>query len=407
MTTCTTKIQSGLAWLDVNGRIDSMSSTNIQRQFDELILSGSRLIVVNLEQVHFVSSAGLRVFLVAQKQLNKVGGEIILFKAPENVLNVLTMAGFDQICKIIANEEQLAAVSSVGADAAEITATTVDGITFKHRETPGASQGSLRIIGSQDPLSSAGYTENDVATIPQAELRFGLGLATMGERYEEYKHLFGEALIMNSHFYFYPAIKRPTVDYMFYSGKDAGTDCRFFHGFHFDGPYRYIASFETEKNFVTLDRLIEWTRSLTFSTPLLGFVLLAESKGFFGMNLKQIPIPENKPAQVEDIFEVSQVTSWINFPVDPTDQNHIIAATGIVCRDKAACSADVQKLFSSESVTHIHAGVFEKGPVSKNIDQFPGELNRVLTELEILRVQHVLGQSRFSNGMLGLIELKG
>lgn len=407
MTTCTTIIQSGIARLIISGRIDSMSSPNILHQFDELILGGSRLVVVNLEQVNFVSSAGLRIFLVAQKQLNKVGGEIILFKAPENVLHVLTMTGFDQICKIIADEEQLVAVCSIGADAAEITATAVDGITFKHRTLADAAQGRLQIIGSQDKLSAADYTQDDVITVSQARLPFGLGLATIGERYEEYKNLFGETLIMNNHFYFYPAIKRPVVDYMFYSGGDAGTDCRFLHGFGFDGSYRYIASFETDKNYITLDRLIEWVLTLPFTSPLLGLVLLAESKGVFGMNLKQIPIRENKPEQVIDIFNVSQVTSWINFPVDPVDQNHVVAATGIVCRDRASCSVDVQKLFSSESNVHMHAGIFEKGPVSKNIDQFSGELDRVLTELQVSKVQHLLGQSRFSNGMLAVIELKG
>jgi len=407
MTTCSTHQQSGLTWLAISGRMDSLSSVDIQNQFDELILSGSRLIAVNLEQVSFISSAGLRVFLGAQNQLTKVGGEIILFHASESVRRVFTMTGFDQICKIMANAEELATVCADRAEAAEVTVTIVDGVTFKCRETAATEPGDLCIIGSQDKLASAGYTEQDVVTVNQSSLRFGAGLATIGERYEEYQHLFGEAVSLERNFYFYPAVKRPAVDYMFYSSPAAGTECRFFHGFGFDGAYRYVAAFEAAQGFVTQDRLIEWVLSLPSQAPLLGIVLLAESKGLFGMNLKRIPIAENRAGEAGDVFALNQVASWINFPVDPIDQNHIVAATGLVCRNKASCSVQVRKLFSSESSSHVHAGIFEKGPISKNIDQFSAELHRVLTGLAITKVQHLLGQSRFSNGLIGVIELKG
>ena len=184
MTTCTHTQQSGITWLTIDGRIDSMSSPDIQQQFDQLILSGSRLIVVNLEQVNFISSAGLRVFLAEQKQLNQVGGEIILFKARESVLRIFTMTGFEKICKIISTEAELSAACAIAMDSVEILTTTVDGITFKRREMDQAEPGRLRIIGSQDKLAAAEYAQEDVVTVSQAELPFGVGLATVGERYE-------------------------------------------------------------------------------------------------------------------------------------------------------------------------------------------------------------------------------
>jgi hypothetical protein len=38
--------------------------------------------------------------------------------------------------------------------------------------------------------------------------------------------------------------------------------------------------------------------------------------------------------------------------------------------------------------------------------QFEKELKRVVNELEVSKVQHVLGQSKFGSGMAGLIELR-
>lgn len=407
MTNCTVIRQGEITRLTISGRIDSMSSPDIQQQLDELILGGSRSVVADLEQVNFVSSAGLRVFLLAQNKLKTVGGQVIMFKTPESVMRIFAMTGFDKLFKVVSSEQELSTLYASSTDTAELISTVVDGITFKYQEKAETESGRLRIIGSLDKLAACGYSESDVVTVPQAELAFATGLATLGERYEEYKTLFGEAMIINHHFYFYPAVKRPAVDYMFYSGQESGSDGRFLHGFGFNGSFRYLASFDGTDEFVTLDRLVQWIMTLPSTAPLLGLVLLAESKGVFGMNLKQIPIVENKPAQGGDIFNVHQVTSWINFPVDPAEQNHIIAATGLVCRDRGACSAAAQSLFSSESGAHVHAGVFAQGPISKNLDQFTDELNRVLTQLDISKVQHLLGQSRFSNGMLGIVELKG
>jgi anti-anti-sigma factor len=406
MTTFTIAEQSGITWLTISGRVDGMTSPDVQRRIDELILDGKRLLVANLEETSFISSAGLRVFLTAQKELKKVGGELVLYKIAAPVLPVFMTSGFDKLFRIISSEQELNAVLASGRDSSETITTTDDGIVFRYRETP-AGQGSLVIMGSQEKVPFASYSSEDVVTVPQHALSFGTGLATVGDRYEEYRDLFGEAVFINRNFFFYPAVKRPAVDFMLYSGLDAGTECRFLHGFRFEGVYRHLAAFETTGTSVTLDQLVQWALSVSSPAPLLGIVLLAESKGVMGMNLKQVPVQEYRPADGKDIFDAVHFASWINFPVEPADVNHIVAASGIACGNRDACSATVRGLFSRGANAHLHAAVFEKGPISKNLDDFEKELSRVLTGLDIIKVQHLLGQSSFSNGMLGIMELEG
>ena len=45
-------------------------------------------------------------------------------------------------------------------------------------------------------------------------------------------------------------------------------------------------------------------------------------------------------------------------------------------------------------------------PLSKKPDQFENELKRVIAELPVSKVQHLMGQSRFHHGMVGIIELE-
>lgn len=403
MATCTLSRTAGVACLAVTGRIDSISSPDIQRRLEEMIMDGERRIAVDLSGVHFLSSAGLRVFLIAQKALAKVGGEILLCKAPEGVMRVLTMTGFDRILRICATEAEFTATLNTPAAAGD-RSETIAGITWTLREQPEAAPGRLRLIGSQDKLAAAGYEREDVVTLPQRALLYGAGLATIGDDYEEYKGLFGEAMLLNRNLYFYPAVKRPSADFMLYSGEGEGTACHFLNGFAYDGGFRCLAAFD---GLITLDQLSQWILTLPLSAPLLGIVLVAESKGLLGMNLKQVPLRENRPGADFDLYAVDQVASWINFPVDLADPHHVIAAAGLLCRDRAAVPAGALKLFTDKSALHLHAGLFARGPVSKNLDHFDDELNRILSELDVLKVQHLLGESRFSNGMLGIIELKG
>jgi hypothetical protein len=91
--------------------------------------------------------------------------------------------------------------------------------------------------------------------------------------------------------------------------------------------------------------------------------------------------------------------------VEPGDINRIIAATGIAIKDMTRERGEVQSLLSKGNCFHIHGGLFSQEPLSKKIEHFENELNRVLTELDVFKVQHILGKTRLSSGMVGLVEL--
>ena len=69
------------------------------------------------------------------------------------------------------------------------------------------------------------------------------------------------------------------------------------------------------KGFINLPELLESCFQISRAN-LIGIVLLAESKGLWGMNLKKIPIIENKPEKCEDIFHYKYFPEWMNFSID-------------------------------------------------------------------------------------------
>lgn len=92
--------KGGFVRLAVSGRID----TGTAPQFEERLLShltgDGRSVVVDMTQVDFVSSAGLRVFLMGAKKIKGTPANLVLCGMTENVQKVFSMSGFDRILEI-------------------------------------------------------------------------------------------------------------------------------------------------------------------------------------------------------------------------------------------------------------------------------------------------------------------
>ena len=405
MSNCTITEDAGTHWLNVKGRIDSITSPEIQQSINHLIQKGQRSLVVDLQEVSYISSAGLRVFLAAQKQLMKAGGEICLFKPSDMVFRVFELGGVLRFFKIAHSREDLESIFHDHTQTSRLFSKSNDNLSVQYtkREVP---YGRLLLIGSQTRLSLSEYTESDVITVPSVDVQFGCGLATFGDTYDDYKNFFGEAVLVNRSLFFYPAVKRPAVDFMLCTQGDSTIEYKFLHGFGFSGAYNYILSFESSGAFTELDRLVEMLFEIS-EANIFGMVILAESKGLWGMNLKNVPIIENKPANGKSIFDSENFSEWVNFPVEPSDGNRIITCVGVAVKNKNMEPLEVQELFAKDNNYHVHAGIFSQEPLTKKIDQFEHELERMPAELDVHKVQHALGQTRLSQGLVGIIELKG
>ena len=389
----------------LEGRIDGMAAVEIEAILNDMILEGERVFGADFEKVHYISSAGLRVFMGARKKLDRVGGEIILTAVPPMVLDVFSMTGFDKLFRIVKTRKEAGSVIDTAGRDSEIVSTQFGEIHVEYA-TRDASEGVLSVFGDQRKLNDASYGEEDVVRISSRDVVFGAGLGTLGDQYAMYKDFFGEAMIINRSFFFYPAVKNPAVDFMLSTEEHSGIEYNFLHGFGFKGAFRYVLSFEGRGGPTELARIVEVLFQVS-RADLIGVVILGESKGVWGMHLKRVPIAENRPKNGKTLFDRENFPKWMNFPVEPIDINHVVACTGVAVRNRKRASPRVQEIMAEESNFHIHGGIFSKTPLSKKIDQFEGELRRILMESDVYKLQHLLGKTRFGSGMAAIVELKG
>jgi anti-anti-sigma factor len=383
----------------LKGRIDGLSSPDIENELTRLASGGDRRLVIDFSSVSYISSAGLRVFLAIQKMLKKIGGELLLLALPTPVLEVFRISGFEAIFRIFRDEADLAAHAALSADAAG----TAGGADISRRPVSG-HRGRAFLIGDQDLLQSGLYGESNVVEVSAPDIRFGAGVAALGEGYEEYKHLFGESVVIDGSFFSYPATKRSAVDYMLKEQVQPSLKYHFLYGFGFGGGPSTVLGFSERDGFISLGEMIGAAKEAS-GTDLFGVVLVAESAGISGMNLKRSPLADNRPA-TGGIFDQRNFADWLDFPLEPSHAHHIVAAAGIAVRAGGSRSGLRKPVLAEGADFHVHGVVMEKAFLGKDPGDFESEVDRVITELRPLKVQHLLGASRFKSGLLAVIDLE-
>jgi anti-sigma B factor antagonist len=83
--------------LVAQGRIDSMNANQFGASVAQVIEQGRNRIALDLSQVDYMSSAGLRELVSAVKKLRKNAGDMRIANPSPRVREVMEMAGLDTI----------------------------------------------------------------------------------------------------------------------------------------------------------------------------------------------------------------------------------------------------------------------------------------------------------------------
>lgn len=92
------KLNGAELTLTLIGRLDTTSSPQLEAEL-KASLEGVAQLVLDFEQLDYLSSAGLRVLLAAQKQMNKQGSMVVRH-VNETIAEIFDVTGFCDILTI-------------------------------------------------------------------------------------------------------------------------------------------------------------------------------------------------------------------------------------------------------------------------------------------------------------------
>jgi len=92
---------------DMEGRLDHQTAGDTNEAMTRIINdSTNKMILLNLKNLEYVSSAGLSVILLAAKLINSSRGRIKICEANGVVKEVMEMAGFNKLLPMYEREQE-------------------------------------------------------------------------------------------------------------------------------------------------------------------------------------------------------------------------------------------------------------------------------------------------------------
>jgi anti-sigma B factor antagonist len=87
----------------LNGRLDSNTSPNLEKRLAGAMENGAINMIIDFEDLDYISSAGLRIILKTTKDLKRAEGSIMLCAMQDYVKEVFEIAGFDSFLPIVSS----------------------------------------------------------------------------------------------------------------------------------------------------------------------------------------------------------------------------------------------------------------------------------------------------------------
>lgn len=94
------KEQNGNMFANVTGRLDTPSAVKAQQEIVPLLENADKEITLDCQELEYISSSGLRLFLTLRKEAAAKGGKIVIEHINDDIKKVFMITGFFNLFEI-------------------------------------------------------------------------------------------------------------------------------------------------------------------------------------------------------------------------------------------------------------------------------------------------------------------
>lgn len=92
--------------IEIDGRLDTTNFNQLEKKIMDHLDAGKINILVDCSNMDYVSSSGLRIFLMSLKRITTLNGQFVLCGLQENIREIFEISGFTSIFKIYDDQEK-------------------------------------------------------------------------------------------------------------------------------------------------------------------------------------------------------------------------------------------------------------------------------------------------------------
>ncbi|MDX9880803.1 MAG: STAS domain-containing protein [Prolixibacteraceae bacterium] len=388
------------------GRLDANWATHLNDSIDRLVRDGHYHLSLDLSEIRYLSSAGIRSLVMQYKNLKSVNGYFYIEAMSDNVNQVLSMVG-------MADMLQQKPVTEIIEKQPDETPDqwTEQGFIFKVSELLPDGKSAADFYGKPELVLQSGYVAENARKVQSEEKQFAIGLGAIGDSFDECKNRFGEYMMIGKNIAYLPADGSKKPDYMVSSGQLVASLTELY-GIHFEGNFSHLLRFEGNdaKSTIGLSQLAENFRKLT-NAGQVGMVMLAESGGLIGASLNASPVDGKK------IFSFPEVKESLNFTTEPAHNKMLTLSVGYFSFAGNAETGKFTRPLQPATMVegHVHTAVFPYIPMKKTAIDLDETIGFLFDTSELIDILHLtndnreitgLGESQFVQGFCWIVPIE-
>jgi anti-anti-sigma factor len=93
-------IGNGILKVVLTGSMNEQGVLEVESQFNEIMKTKMTKVIIDLKDVNFLASRGIRTLMLSAKLLREKGGKLVLVNPPATVEEIMKTAGVDTVVPI-------------------------------------------------------------------------------------------------------------------------------------------------------------------------------------------------------------------------------------------------------------------------------------------------------------------
>jgi anti-anti-sigma factor len=418
--------KDGVLIFFINGRLDAFGARQLDDWTKETLHDDDKELVLDLSGSTYLSSGGLRTFLVLKKEMKRRNGRFALAGVGEYSKKVLDMAGFSSLYDIYPTADE--AVADLAKK--RKNPTLFNEIFYKKIEEAGVSMTiepgwmtsppALRITGDLKKILHAQLKESDIAALPFADISYSLGLGALGSDVKEAMPVLGEMITLYGSMVWLPTDGNNTPD--FFTPVNAKGDIPIYTGFNvtLDGPFNEYLTLDTTNNkgvsIADIYRMIFSSAKdrVKIFKGVVAITIWGVLDGLASSGIKKSPLADTNLPPGASIMDTARQGTWMASDANMGYKGDTLVSFGIgidLTYDLSGFNADLlsslyysnpaNKGASREMYLHNHGVVFRGVPYDASLD-LNSQVQKIVTDGTFVDMRHLLDSTRLRKAKIGV-----
>ncbi len=415
-----------IIYVSLQGRFDAVGSKDVASTLKTALEPDDLFMILDMGQVDYLSSAGLRIILSIHKRFTQSGGAMTIVRLQPYCRDVMEMVGFASAFPIFESTQEAEKYLSRLIQEQSL----ID--NWDDLETVELDCGLFRIIPQPDVYSAVDIL-GDVKDVLESRITpahlcsknffstgYSIGLGGLGECLDDYFPIMGEMITIGGTMVWLPTDGSDTPDFLIPKNDTGQITIRTGFNVSIAGGFNELMLFESSSSDgVDIDSLYQALYKLANKRRsdywgVLGVAIRAEMPTVYGSGVKRSPVIGNTPDNGENIMHPSNIAEWLDFDETPRHKN----VTGLICglgveQDSDLSQYDreeVDRVFymhpslnkENQVLLHNHAVVFDSIPFPDRPVNLDHEIKNVVEKGEFVDMRHLLNRSTISKALIGV-----